>query len=180
MAGWQRVTYSAGRSVNVPLGQKYLPFISLMLNAYMTWSHMLKESNHTFTVIIYHKCHNYFSSGHTSSAYLKRLRYLTQLIHSGRELSAIKKPPKSWTKEDHGQNHDLCRIIIFDSLPYQEQYEWESQKEVGYSHHTQPRADSICLRRRCDGGQQQGQEEDEEVGRSNSEAWRKTKQKELQ
>ena len=27
------ITYSAGLSVNVPLGQKYLPFISLMLNA---------------------------------------------------------------------------------------------------------------------------------------------------
>ena len=33
MVGWQRLTYSIGRSVNVPFGQKYFPFISLMLSA---------------------------------------------------------------------------------------------------------------------------------------------------
>jgi hypothetical protein len=45
------ITYSVGLSVNVPFGQKYFPFISLILNAYMDTDTRVSFTTYTMTFV---------------------------------------------------------------------------------------------------------------------------------
>jgi uncharacterized membrane protein YfcA len=53
------------------------------------------------TIGLYGAILSYYSSGHTSSPYLKRLRYFIHWSQSGRELRAIRKPPNSCVHTHH-------------------------------------------------------------------------------